>query len=283
MTQSNVSFITLDAAGTGTIQASDAQRQRLEEFTSRVGSGEFHRPTDEVVPSKCIDGRCGGTGALMPNAAGGSESLMVADDLTTKSFDRDGDGTTLNEYGELLDYLVQNGHPIGGHTAQDLHGAPSGCGANDKLPAIYAYIANNGDTVRHIAVSLGYDISDADHERIVTNAASRTEFSTGDALLDALKQKGGEESIDVLRGAHTEVMAVINRRSGTTLDRDAVEAEFGPEYEAFNVDEWAFQNGARAISDNDEEARSKRIAMLYYNLATAGVLCGPAMRVVVLD
>lgn len=283
MTNTNVSFMTLDAAGTGTIQANDAQQERLEEFTTRVGTGEFHRPTDGTIPTKCIDGRCGGVGALLPNSAGGSESLMVADDLTTKSFDRNGNGSTLDEYGTLLDHLVEKGYPIGGHTAADLHGAPSGCGANDKLSAIYEYIGANGATIRSIAESLGYDITDDDHDLIVKNAQARTEFSAGDQLLEALRQKGGDECVDVLRGAHTEVMAVINRRSGTTLDRDAVEREFGPDYEAFNVDEWSFEAGASAISTGESETRQKRIAILYYNLATAGVLCGPAMRVVVLD
>lgn len=281
----SVTFITLNELGTGAIQAGEDQQERLEEFTNRVGSGEFHKETEGLIPCKCIDGRCGGHGALMPNSAGGSETLMVADDLTTKSFVLDGDSSTLGQFNETLAYLKEGGNPVGGHTTADLHGAPSGCGANDKLPAIYAYMAQGGDQLRAVAIGvLGYEISDEDHALIIGNAAARSEFSNGAEILSALKEQGGDECVDVLQGAHTEVVAIINRRPGATLDRDAVQAEFGDEYEAFNVDEWSFDEGARLISQTgDNEQRQKRIAMLYYNLATAGVLCGPTMRVTVLN
>lgn len=284
--EQTVDYITLGPVGTGSIQAGTLQQERLEEFTRRVGSGEFHRPTDVTIPVKCIDGRCGGHGALMPNAAGGTESLMVADDLTTKLFAVADDAETVSQHKNVLTSLAQQGLPVGGHTAAELHGAPSGCGANDKLADIYAYITQYSDTLRSLATDvLGYDINDADHDLIVGNASKRQSFTSGDQLLEALETIGGTESIDVLRGAHTEVMAVINRRSGTTLDREAVESEFGDNYESFNVDEWAFRDGAKAISltDNQQEEHQKHIAMLYYNLATAGVLCGPDMRVVVLN
>lgn len=277
-------FITLEAAGEGAIQAGETQQERLEEFTNRVGYGEFHRSAVGTIPCKCIDGRTGGQGDLMPNTAGGSETLMVADDLTSKDFMLDGDRSTSAQYARTLEFLAQGGYSVGGHTAVELHGAPSGCGANDKLADIYGYISRNGDTLRGITTSvLGYDISDADHDLIIGNATDRTEFTTGDDLLATLRKTGGDECVDNLRGAHTEVMAVINRRAGTTLDRDAIEAEFGSQYEAFNIDEWAFENGAKLMARTDADTHQKRIAMAYYNFATAGVLCGPDMRVVVLD
>lgn len=281
--EQKLQFIELGAIGTGSIQAGADQQERLEEFTNRVGSGEFHRPTEYAIPCTCIDGRFGGIGELMPNAAGGSETLMVADDLTTKRFVQADDGTTCGQYQAMLAGLKAAHLPVGGHTAVECHGAPSGCGANDKLPAIYAYISENAGTLRGLASELlGYDIDDEEHALITRNAADRSEFSNGAELLAALQAKNGR--IDMLEGEHTEVLAVVNRRPGTTLDRDAVRAVFGDNYEAFNVDEWAFAEGARVISEpgNGGEVNAKRIAMLYYNLATAGVLCGPAMRVVLL-
>ncbi|MCA9334932.1 hypothetical protein KC953_02200 [Candidatus Saccharibacteria bacterium] len=277
-----VTFQELGEAANGTIEADETQALRLEEFTNRVGSGEFHVATSGSIPCLCVDGRCGGQGELLPNAAGGSESLMVADDLTTKSFVLDGDATTSGQYGALLRYLKENGQQVGGHTAADLHGAPSGCGANDKLSTIYAYISQNGDTLRSLATTLGYEVSDDGHALITRNASARSSFSQGDELLGVLQQNEGR--IDVLEGAHKEVTAIINRRNGTTLNRDAVRAEFGDDYQSFNVDEWAFENGARMISahDDDGEVNLKKTAMLYYNLATACVLSGPKMRVVVL-
>jgi hypothetical protein len=273
-------FVELGAIGTGGIQASDTQQERLREFTERVGSGEFHNATTGKIPCTCIDGRFGATDELMPNAAGGTETLMVADDLTVRVF-ADANSTTCDQYDTILQHLRTNGLPVGGHTAQDCHGAPSGCGANDKLPAIYTYIIQNGNTLRQLCQNLlDYQISDHEHETIIRNARQRSEFSDGGELLSVLKMHGGR--IDVLQGEHTEVLAVINCRVGTTLDRNAVRVEFGDNYEAFNVDIWAFAEGAAAIG-NEADIHIKQVAMMYYNLATAGVLCGPKLRVSVLN
>lgn len=278
----SVSYITLGSAGVGTIQCNDGQRERLEEITERVASGEFHHSTTGTIPCTCKDGRYGATEELAPNAAGGSETLMVADDLTVKRFAAEST-TTCGQYDALLDFLKQAGYPIGGHTAVELQGAPSGCGANDRLGIIYSYISENGQTIRSLAESFGYEVDDTLHETIIGNARARHQFSRGDELLESLRARGGR--IDVLEGAHKEVVAAINRRSGVTLDRDALRREFGDDYQSFNCDEWTFEKAAEVISESKDgdEIRQLRTAMLYYNLATAGVLCGPDMRVVVVN
>jgi hypothetical protein len=278
-----VTFITLDGNGKGSIEAKADQFERLEEFTQEVGSGAYHIETDIRIPCGCIDGRCGDKART--NAAGGTETLMVADDLTTKDFAIHGETTTAEQYEKIVRFLVDAGHPVGGHTAEDLHGAPSGCGANDKLPAIYEYMAQEGDVLRGIVESLGIDVSDEDHASIISHAATRSEFSDGAELLESLRKFGGKESVDTLEKDHKEVIAVINTRQGTTLNRAAVQEKYGDNYQAFNVDVWSFDEGARIISRTDDPAvlHRKKIAMLYYNLATAGVLCGPGMRVTVLS
>lgn len=287
--EKNVNYMPLSPA-IGNIQASQEQAERLDEVTERVGSGEFHRETEGKIPCKCIDGRCSNLTNLLPNSAGGTETLMVADDLTTKDFVLGGDESTGGQYSAMVEYLKETRNPIGGHTAEDLHGAPSGCGANDKLSEIYDFIAKNGEVLRGLAAELGVKVDEETQQLITGNAAARSEFSDGAALLKTLKDKGGDESVDVLKGAHKEVVAVINKRAGTTLDRNAFEAEFGEGYQAFNVDTWAFAEGARLITQmgDDQEQLKKQIAqkqaaMVYYNLATACVLCGPNMRVVVLE
>lgn len=270
-----ISFTTLGEAGLGAIEANESQQERLEEFTDRVGGGEFHRETRGTIPCICIDGRlCTNNKELLPNGPGGSEAMMVADDLTTKDFVLDGDTTTANQYRNTIAFLKEAGYPIGAHIE---------CGANKKLKAIYGYIKDNGTVLRGIAESLGYEVTDEDHELIVGNAAARTDFSNGDEVLDVAREEEGR--IDQLKGQHREVIAVIDRRQGMTLDRDAVAAEFGDDYQAFNVDEWSFEEAARVISHmgGEEAARQKRTAMLYFTVATAGVLCGPNMRIVVLD
>lgn len=280
----------------GKIEARPDQQERFAEVVERVASGEMHRDIDwdaefwglEMLLARCIDGRSPEEGAnpLAPNSAGGTETLFVADDLTTKRF-ASPDGTTAGGYNNLVAALKDK-YVVGGHTGSHAHDQMSDCGANDKLDLIYAYMANHGDVLRDFATKLGIEISDDDHNLIVGNATARTQFSAGAELLATLKQNARQEFVDNLHGNHNEVVAAVNMRKGTTLDRDALAAEFGPNYQAFNVDAWAFEDAAKAISFEDEngdfdndEVRQKVIAMAYYNLATTLVLVGGNMRVVV--
>lgn len=268
------------AMAEGAIEAHDNQRERLDELTQRLTDGEFLVVTEGTIPTKCIDGRPGMRG-LAPNSAGGSESLMVADDLTTKRFAHE-DSSTLSAYRTILVALQAGGFPIGGHTDDHAEGTASGCGANDKLPLIYNFIARMATEIRELASAIGVAIDDETHKLIVRNAGERTEFSAGNELLVALRDIGGDEAIDPLEGSHNEVVAVINMRPGTTLDREALAREFGEVYQAFNVDAWSFAKAAEAISISPQEAAQKVAAMVYYNLATAGVLCGKNMRTIIL-
>ena len=273
-------ILTTFESAEGVIEARADQQQRLQEITNRLSSGEFHVPTDSLVASKCIDGRPGAI-SLAPNAAGGTESLMVADDLTDRRFSH-ADDTTRGHYQNTLTHLIRDGYPVGGHTDTHAHDDASGCGANDRLPLIYDYITRRGDELRALTESLSVSVTDEMHTMIVRNAAQRNSFSTGAELLSVLTETAGRKSVDLLEGAHNEVAAVINLRTGTTLNRTALAAEFGVEYQAFNVDAWSFIKAAKAISMSSEEADRKVVAMVYYNLATAGVLCGQAMRIIIL-
>lgn len=264
----------------GTIEANEAQMERLDELTERLAGGEFHVAVEGVIPSKCIDGRPGVRG-LAPNAAGGTESIMVADDLTTKRFASE-DGTTLGAYRNILDILGGEGQVVGGHTDDHAHGEASGCGANDKLAPIYGYIPRHGEELRSLTEALGVVVDDETHELILRNAADRSLFSAGGELLSELRGVAGEEAVDPLIGSHNEAVAVINLRAGTTLDREALAREFGNDHQAFNVDAWSFAEAAEAVSLSEEETNQKVAAMAYYNLATAGVLCGKGMRIVIL-
>jgi hypothetical protein len=254
-TEQKFNYIEFGDAGIGTIQAGSNQQEHMEEFTPRIASGEFHvqiqwdETRRSMILVRCVDGRIPITGAnpLGPNSAGGTESLFVADDLTSKRFESD-DGTTASGYRNALTFLVEAGYEVGGHTDDHAEGDASGCGANDKLGIIYAYIAKNSETLRSIAHQFGVSISDEDHHTIVRNATLRNSFSSGRELLTVLTLHADERFIDTLAGSHNEVVTILNTVPGTTLDRDALRREFGEEYEAFNVDVWAFEEAARAIS-----------------------------------
>ncbi|HET8883939.1 MAG TPA: cadmium-containing carbonic anhydrase [Candidatus Saccharimonadales bacterium] len=284
--EQKVAFMELGDAAIGTIEAGQNQQERLEEFTERVGRGEFHKEITNgvTIPVRCVDGRNIPTGAhsLAPNAAGGTESIFVADDLTTKRF-AGYDDSTVAGYTAVVEMLTSNGYEVGGHTDSHAHDEISGCGANDKLPQMYQYISERGDTLRSVASQLGIDIADDVHNMIVDNATQRTEFSSGAELLSVLEANAKEEFVDHLDGEHNEVVLTVCTRPGVTLDRDTLQAAFGSDYEAFNVDVWSFEQAARLTSENDEEVAQKIAAMTYYNLATAFVLAGPRQRVTVIE
>lgn len=272
----------------GSIEAGPDQQERLEEMTIDVAQGNFHVHTDGVIPCGCIDGRDTRDGlSPKPDSAGGTESLFVADDLTTKRFGGK-DGSTAAGFQNTLAHVSELGLPIGGHNDNHASGEASGCGANDKLPAIYEFIAKNGTMLRDVAASLGIRASDAAFEMIIDNASTRSEFSSGAEMLGKLRAYG-EDKVDPLVGQHNEVVAVINTIQGTTLDRKALAAKYGDAYESFNIDAWTFDKAAEVMSlqedgvtFDEDEKEAKVLALALYNLATAHVLCGPNMRVIVL-
>lgn len=282
-------FVELGDLAQGMIEADVQRAERLDELTERVRTGEFSSPvqwsgTNKMTLVRCVDGRVpeGGMNPLGPNSAGGTESLFVADDLTAKRFAAT-DGTTANGYGNVVAFLKTAGFEIGGHTDSHAADDASGCGANDKLALIYAFIAEHGDALRNVAAAFGVAISDKTHELIITNAEARTEFSAGARLLETLRENADPCFVDELAGGHQEVLTYLNAAPGTTLDRNKITAEFGSEYQVFNVDTWAFEDAARMIAISEEDAMQKIAALVYYNFATAYVLAGPRMRVTATD
>lgn len=276
-------FITLGKAAVGIIEPHDNQQQRLDELTERLQSNEFYVATEEKIPSRCIDGRSpkGNFADFTPNAAGGTETLLVADELTAQRFCDDTTDTS-SDYARLLDFLQKHDYCCGGHIDSHANSIASGCGANDKLPAIVQFIAEHGDAVRQAAEAIGVSTQTDTHEHIVTRARQlqkQKSYANGATMLNVLKEKAGEENVDTLDGAHNEVAVVINMQPSTTLNRQALLQEFGEMYEVFNVDVWSFVETARRIGGEETEALIQ--AMVYYNIATAYVLGGPSLRVIV--
>lgn len=264
----------------GTIEAGPEQQERLEEVLERLASGEFHVATDGRIPYGCIDGRDTRDGLHpKPDSAGGTLSIMVADDLTTKRF-AGPDGTTKEAFSRTLAFIQAAGYEIGGHTDSHATGDGSGCGASDKLAPIYEFIGREGEQLRALAATLGITASGAAFVQIVENARARQEFSRGRDMLETLATYG-DDTVDYLTGDHREVVVVINTKDGTTLDRLALRREFGEAYEAFNVDAWTFGDASELTAESPEEAEAKVLALTFYNLATAHKLCGKAMRVIV--
>lgn len=279
-------YFELGNAAKGAIEPQPEQMDRLDEATERIAGGEFHVDVlpGLIIPAVCVDGRW--PSPLAPNAAGGTLTVYVGDDLTTKRFAAE-DGTTRSGLKNTIEVLQGEGHEVGGHT--DMHAVERlseepdsgacGCGACVKMNLIYKYISENGDFLRDTVASLSAE--PVGHEGIVKAAGERTQFSEGKELYDAVKEAAKPEFAPAVEGDHLEAVLVMNMREGTTLDREAL-AEAYPGIMAFNADVWSFKHAADATSLSGEESGQKQTGMAYFNIATACVLGGPKLRVVVL-
>lgn len=233
-------------------------------------------PITDTIVASCIDGRLATTNApLLPNSAGGSESIMVADDLTLQRFAR---ATTAEQYESVLQYLVSHRYPIGSHTDDHEHAGASGCGANDKLPSIYAMICQHSNQLRDTISQLGITVSDEWFAAMVQRARARQHFSSGDELLRKA-QSVDESAVTVLSGEHREMAVVVNTVPYTTLDRQKLYDRDGAA--VFNVDVWAFPATAAILTHDESERQAICFALALYNVATACVLCASSMRMAI--
>lgn len=289
-----IGIVTLGEAAKGAIGPEERiARNELSEV--EVQDFAEHLQTDEFYTE---------VGELGPNAAGGTFSLVVADALTTQRFlqpNQTADQHAKTVYGWLMQYADTpenyliiprqciDGRPltpgyapskqlIGGH---DSTKSKDDCGAQKRLPEILAYISNNGDVLRNVTESEGVTVDDETHALIVASSQARLDegyCSSGLALRNSFTEVAGEACIAHLLGEHTEVAARKNRNPNITLDRDALQHEYGTAMEAFNIDAGVFLAAANVLSNTPREAAQKAIAMEYYNTATALVLAHKSMR-----
>lgn len=277
-----VDFFVLGQLSEGVIEPREDQLDRLEEVTERVGSGEFHVTTSVVLPvGNIYDRYCHD---VVPNSVGGTESIVIADDLINKQF-KANDESIESAFRNIIRFLIKNGKNVGGYDTFMINDEHAGGGMYDKPDQLYAMIVKRSEEIRAVAESIGVMVDDETNELICTNAAAREVFSTRSELAAILDEYVGIEKIDDFPRTHNEVLAVINRRAGKTLDRAALRQAFGSKYEVFNVDVWSFQEAANTISTtkNAYEAQQKIAAMTYYNLASLLALGGPGLRMIVLE
>jgi hypothetical protein len=269
---------TLGEAARGSIEPTEVQLQRLDQLVVGVQSWEYFVQTGALIPYGCMDGRPGGR--LVPCAAGGTLSLVVAADLVGSQDAKDVSTAELTR--NVFRTLDARDFPVGDHSAEGATGDSSGCGANDNLRAIYSLLQDTSEEVRQLAGIFGVRPTDEDHSELMANAARRTEFSSGSDVLQAMRDESPAENIDTLRGKHQEALIVINKRRGTVLDRDRIAQDYGDDMQLFVIDAWTFEDAAKALYPGADEAILQRAvtAIAYYQIATALTLCGPGMRVV---
>lgn len=283
-----VSYELGDEYGLGDLTTPEWPRRA--EFIHELG--EHYVPAVQNIIGACMDGRPGSTAEAVPNGAGGGLLYLVADRLVR------GDSDPIDEANaRVLGQIGQIPATVHVHRDHHAHGEDAGCAAADKVGAIFTIIAQHGEQLRSLATELGLgsDSSDEAHQQIIRHAADETKLvmASGNdlvAMVDAQLAKSAEPTgahTDILHGNHHEVAVVMNQRTGTTLDRQALAQEFdrAPDEhrQAFNIDTWAFAPSAEALYPGDPTAQQyATTAMLYYNLAAIMALCGPRMTVTVL-
>lgn len=279
-----VSYELGDEYGLGDLTTPEWPRRA--EFIHELG--EYYVPAVQNIIGACMDGRPGSTAEAVPNSAGGGLLYLVTDRLVRGNSDAIDEANA-----RVLGRIGQIPATVHVHRDDHAHGEQAGCAAADKVGAIFTIIAQHGEQLRSLATELGLgsDSSDEAHQQIIHHAAdeSKLVMASGNKLVtmvDAQLAKSAEPTgahTDILRGNHHEAAVVMNQRTGTTLDRQALAQEFDQQYQAFNIDTWAFAPSAEALyPDNPTAQQQATTAMLYYNLAAIMALCDPRMTVTVL-
>lgn len=274
----------LGEAATGTIdpETRGVASEVIQDAAECLHGDEFFVRTDLLLPCQCVDGRHRADGSCepAPNAAGGSESAVIADALTTQRLMNTSDTVATHAakvFATLGDYEI-GGHRDVAHADSE----KSGCGANDKLGLILAKITDESSAIRAFLTVRGIAVTGTLHTSIVERASELVDrdyaATAGEAVTQVTETHDG--MVELLDGPHNEAILVVNTAEGTTLDRAKFREEFGDDVEAFNVDVWALQHMAEATSITTDEITPKFVAALYYNVATALTLAGPSVRVV---
>lgn len=249
-------------------------------------SGATYSPVEDNSLDHCYDGRPNqGGNQLGAKAAGGVNTVVAGLALSGK---RNPGESAPQHVARVAGELKARGKKVGGHIAAEIHGDAAvecGCGAADKEDAALVYIAAYRDNLRDFLNNLGIEVSKDLSEEIGLQAQGLVDEGyaahQGRNVVEAIKAVGGEDSIEVLEGDHKEVAAVLNLVAGTTLDKDKLRDILGDDIQVFGVDVWAIKQNADELASDPTEAHKLFVAMLYYNLGVAAVLCNASLRVAV--
>lgn len=241
-------------------------------------------PDDSI--DHCYDGRSNKNGnTLGAKAAGGTTTISAG--LALRGKRNPGEKASQHTH-RVGDELRARGKKVGGHIATEVHGdhdVECGCGAADKEDSALVYIAAYRDNLKAFLNNLGIEISDELSEEIGLQAQALVDeqyaLREGRNVVNAIREVGGDASIEELEHGHKEVAAVLNLVDGTTLDKDKLRALVGDDVQVFGVDVWAIKKNAYELEADPAEAHKLFVAMLYYNLGVAAVLCNASLRVVV--
>jgi len=283
--QSNYHTLRSFNLGLGSIgpeNRTDIDQKVLNDMYQSIASGTFNIPVQGTVPSICVDGRCDkdGTREAAPSAAGGTLSIVYGGDLGGAA--TPSDNTELKLTTRIADTLKSKGHAIGVHG--DDH-SNCGCGACAKVKTIYQHVADKINDIVSLTSQYGINVSQSEKDSIVQQAKSRlnqADFFAADrsSVLNHAQECGS--MYEELVGAHNELGVALNTKPGTTVDRSAIRAKYGSQYDMFVVDAWTFANAAKEVSLGGNSIDTERIAkaIALQNVATASVLGHGSLRII---
>jgi hypothetical protein len=271
--------------GLGTIgpaNRNDIDQVKLNEMYQSIAAGEFNMSVSGAIPEICVDGRMDKDGKRKsaPSAAGGTLSIVYGSDLSGTATASDPNEIQLVT--RTINMLKENGHATGVHG--DDHSS-CGCGACAKAKTIYQHITERINDMTSLTSQYGINLTEVEKEIIVREAKTRLNqpnfFAEDRAAVVHTAQENGS-AYEELVGAHNELGIALNTRPGTTIDRSAIRAKYGPQYDMFVVDAWAFEKAAEAVNPGSSDQDTQRIAkaITLQNVATASVLGHGSLRIV---
>lgn len=269
----------------GTVSQQDAEANAYE-------AAGYRREVALSSPCVCIDGRCRNENQIAfelgPHIAGGAMTLLVAAEAVNHPFR----GAEMLKYASNLrddNDPAFTGFDLRAHDDDTNRAAGyangTGCGANDKLPAIGVNFRENKDAIAGVLQALmGDDFDAAVYDGLVLPEPSEEEWDK-----NFLRQAVGAENVENLHDdhegvhGHREQQVIFNFVPGTTIDRDAYAGATGKQ--AFVVDAWYIKELANRLATGinaDAQARAMEHAMIAYQVATYLTLCDGSHRAAVL-
>lgn len=273
------------------VAAGEISNEKMDEIERDIIAGEFDSPLDaNKISCKCVDGRGIEAG---PKAAGATMSIVMADALTTQSYRNPGDKAPAH-LKRIVTKLQKSKHEVGLHNDDKANAENCGCGACDKLdnqtqksqPSILSFIERRSNNIKSfLRDNVGVEVDQATNDGIAQRSGELRDegYATfGSELTKAISDVAGDEVIATVKGKHREFCVIIDMREGVTVDTEKMMAKHGEDYQAFVVNVPNLFKGTAAISLSETEASLKGIAGVYYNVATAAVLAGKSLRVIVM-
>jgi len=255
-------------------------QRRIEELKQSIES--YYVPTSPNAQVRCIDGRSeteetvADLPELGPQLAGGTPATALSYRLA--HFESMPEGATIEtDLDEISRIITSLGLPYLPGAHDDEHNGV-GCGAlahmlriagkmEDRV-AMQDYVRAITDdyydqeifeeVLGNVSKILGPNYKDTYFMKDETTG----EYTFAPRLLDKTEQIGRSEdrkAVEVLRGNHNELLLMINKQPGTTLNRDKLSADNNHLAQVFNYDYWVTVDRAQQFFPGDQEAQKKII------------------------